>query len=178
MGFPILAAAMGLAEFAPSIVRWLSGENPEGVAKDIIERAKKVVKCDDVNDAMEVLRSDPLKLIEFQKAMLSFEAELEMGFLNDRRSARERDIAILQSGAKNYRGDVMVVSAAMGLVLCLASLAYFANDLPGEAVGILSTIAGIFGSCLKDAYAFEFGSSRGSKNKDSAVAALLERGYV
>jgi hypothetical protein len=65
----------------------------------------------------------------------------------------------------------------MGLILCLLSLAYFAQDLPGEAVGILSTIAGIFGSCLKDAYAFEFGSSRGSKEKDSTVAALLDRGY-
>jgi hypothetical protein len=50
--------------------------------------------------------------------------------------------------------------------------------LPGEAVGIISTVAGIFGACLKDAYAFEFGSSRGSKEKDSTVAAMLGRGAV
>jgi hypothetical protein len=54
-------------------------------------------------------------------------------------------------------------------MICLGSLAFFKETLPGEAVGIISTIAGIFGSCLKDAYAFEFGSSRGSKAKDAAV---------
>jgi hypothetical protein len=63
----------------------------------------------------------------------------------------------------------MVIAAALGLVLCLLSLVAYQGDLPGEAVGIISTIAGIFGACLKDAYAFEFGSSRGSKNKDLAV---------
>jgi hypothetical protein len=42
-------------------------------------------------------------------------------------------------------------------------------------VGIISTIAGIFGACLKDAYTFEFGSSLGSKQKDDTVAALMER---
>jgi len=72
----------------------------------------------------------------------------------------------------------MVVSAAMGLVMCLASLAFYSEALPGEAVGIISTVAGIFGACLKDAYAFEFGSSRGSKEKDSTVAAMLGRGAV
>jgi hypothetical protein len=36
-------------------------------------------------------------------------------------------------------------------------------------------IAGIFGACLKDAYTFEFGSSRGSKEKDDSIATLIER---
>jgi len=44
--------------------------------------------------------------------------------------------------------------------------------------GIISTVAGIFGACLKDAYAFEFGSSRGSKEKDMTVASLVEKGVV
>jgi len=52
-------------------------------------------------------------------------------------------------------------------------LAYF-KPLP-EAIGVISTMAGVFGACLKDVYAFEFGSSRGSKEKDDTVAALMER---
>jgi hypothetical protein len=68
----------------------------------------------------------------------------------------------------------MVFSAAFGLVMCLFSLAFYSDVLPGEAVGIISTIAGIFGSCLKDAYSFEFGSSRGSKIKDTTVASALD----
>ena len=47
-------------------------------------------------------------------------------------------------------------------------LAFFGDSLSGEGVGIISTISGIFGSCLKDAFGFEFGSSRGSREKDWA----------
>jgi hypothetical protein len=46
-------------------------------------------------------------------------------------------------------------------------------SLSGEVIGIVSTIAGIFGSCLKDACAFEFGSSRGSKEKETHLIDLL-----
>ena len=92
----------------------------------------------------------------------------------DRQSARERDIAIAQAGRRNVRADVMVLSAAVGLVACLWTLTSYAGKIPGEAVGIISTIAGIFGSCLKDAYTFEFGSSRGSREKDS-LAAFIRR---
>lgn len=169
MAFPFVAAAMGLAEFAPSIVRWLSGADSEQVAKDVIDRAKRITNKEDPKTAMEALRSDPSLLVEFQRSMLSFETERELAQLRDRQSARERDVAFIQAGIRNHRGDVMVICAALGLILCLGALAYFADDLPGEAVGILSTISGIFGSCLKDAYAFEFGSSRGSRVKDYAL---------
>jgi hypothetical protein len=37
-------------------------------------------------------------------------------------------------------------------------------------------VAGIFGARLKDAYGFEFGSSRGSKDKDDKISStILER---
>lgn len=69
----------------------------------------------------------------------------------------------------------MVLGAVLGLIACLASLIWFRAGLPGEAVGIISTIAGIFGACLRDAFQFEFGSSRGSKDKDSVIGNLAAR---
>jgi hypothetical protein len=54
-------------------------------------------------------------------------------------------------------------------------LVFFRKDIPGEAVGIISTVAGIFGACLRDAYQFEFGSSRGSKEKDALIAEQLNK---
>lgn len=67
----------------------------------------------------------------------------------------------------------MIISVAFGLVSCLIMITLFRMSLPGEAVGIISTIAGFFGSCLKDAYAFEFGSFRGSKLKDTKTFSPL-----
>ncbi|MES2252175.1 MAG: hypothetical protein V4482_00620 [Pseudomonadota bacterium] len=175
MAFPFVAAAMGLAEFAPAIVRWLSGDDAEKVAADVVSSARRITGKDELSELFDELRTDPTVLIQFQKDMLSMETERELAYLKDRQGARDRDVLLAQAGHRNYRADVMVISAAVGMITCLASLAYFKDHLPGEAVGIISTIAGIFGACLKDAYAFEFGSSRGSKEKDSTVASMLSQ---
>lgn len=71
----------------------------------------------------------------------------------------EENIYIMKTVQKNRRINIMVIGAACGLVFCLLMLTTYKNDLPGEIVGIVSTIAGIFGACLKDAYSSEFGSS-------------------
>jgi hypothetical protein len=174
MPFPVVAAALGLAEFAPLIARWLGGENAENIAHDVVGMARRITGTEDPYEAVKALQKDPELVIEFQKAIIQHEAEIEIAYLHDKQSARARDMAFVQAGKRNSRADIMVCSAALGLVMCLVSLGCYSDNLPGEAVGIISTIAGIFGACLKDAYAFEFGSSRGSKEKDHTVASLLE----
>lgn len=84
-------------------------------------------------------------------------------------------IGVINAYSKNKRLTLMVVGAAVGLAFCLIILTTYKGDLPGEVVGIISTVAGMFGACLKDAYSFEFGSSRGSKEKDDRIArAIME----
>jgi len=177
MAFPYMALAEGLAEFLPIIGRWIGGNDGERVAEKIAGVARKVTGQDDPLKILEKLKMDPKLLIEFQHSVLKMENEIELRFLEDRESARSRDVALARAGRGNIRADVMVLAAAFGLVACLLTITYFRGDLPGEAVGIISTIAGIFGACLKDAYAFEFGSSRGSKIKDhQLVEALIAKG--
>jgi len=40
MAFPLIAAALGLAEFAPIIARWLGDANAENVAHHVVAVAK------------------------------------------------------------------------------------------------------------------------------------------
>lgn len=174
MVFPLIAAALGLAEFAPVITRWLGGTQAEKVAKQVVEIAQKVTKSKDPLESIKLLHDNVLLVAEFQREVLRIESEWNVLLLQDRGKARERDVALANAGRKNIRADVMVLAAALGLCICLFTLTWYAKNLPGEAVGIISTVAGIFGSCLKDAYAFEFGSSRGSKEKDLTVAGLLQ----
>ena len=169
MAFPLIAGALGLAEFAPVIARWLGGENAENVAHHVVEVAKKVTGTNDPIEASKALGENSLLIAEFQKEIIKIEAEFELQLMADRQNARERDIAIASLGRRNVRADIMVLSAAIGLIACLYTLTSYAESLPGEAVGIISTVAGIFGSCLKDAYTFEFGSSRGSRDKDAII---------
>lgn len=175
MALPLISAALGLAQFAPSIAKWLGGDDAEKVANNVVDFAKKITGQGDPISTIQTLKNNPSLLIEFQKEIIKYESEMEFRYMRDRQDARARDVAIIHSGKENIRADIMVVCAAGGLISCLASLAWYCDNLPGEAVGIISTVAGIFGACLKDAYAFEFGSSRGSKSKDSTVAHLIER---
>ncbi|MDR1982802.1 MAG: hypothetical protein LBQ08_03335 [Holosporaceae bacterium] len=86
------------------------------------------------------------------------------------------NVSIINAYSRNKRLNIMVIGAALGLIFCLLMLTSYKRDLPGEVVGIISTISGIFGACLKDAYSFEFGSSRGSKDKDDKISStILER---
>jgi hypothetical protein len=153
----------------------MSNKNIFQVSEKIIEIAKNITKARNESDAIARLKEDKNMLLLFQKAVLAAECEIDVAVIKDKESARTRDIAIIDSGRKNMRADIMVIAAAIGLFICLTAIVLYRNDLPGEAVGIISTIAGIFGSCLKDAYNFEFGSSRGSKEKDRTVAAMLNR---
>lgn len=94
----------------------------------------------------------------------------------DQQQMTSHNIGVINAYSKNKRLNLMVIGAALGLVFCLMVLTTYKGDLPGEVVGIISTVSGIFGACLKDAYSFEFGSLRGSKDKDDRISnAILER---
>ena len=175
MAIPILQAALSLAQFSPSISKWLGSSKMESVSQKILEIAKSVTNSKNEFEAVKKLKSDKKLELEFQRAIFEAEKDIELAIIRDKENARNRDIAIINSGHRNKRADIMVISAAAGLVVCLLSIILYQDKLPGEAVGIISTIAGIFGSCLKDAYNFEFGSSRGSKEKDQTVASILNK---
>jgi len=173
MPLPLIPLALSLVHFAPLLAKVLGGEPSEQTAEKVVAVAKAITGSDHAHEIMNVLRTDPKAVLDFQRAVGDIVLAEERAHLSDRQSARSRDVALIKGGRSSFRADVMVVSAAVGLVACLAALIVFQQELPGETVGIISTIAGIFGACLKDAYAFEFGSSRGSREKDLHVATLL-----
>jgi hypothetical protein len=178
---PLVTAAITLAEMAPMLSRWFGAskedtQSTQVIASRVVDIAKKVTNSPSAPTAIEQLQKSPKLLIEFQKNIIKLDQELEKSYLKDRIQARKRDMALMASGKTNIRANIMVVAAAFGLIVCLLSLAFYKETLPGEAVGIISTIAGIFGACLKDTYAFEFGSTRETKTKDVAmILDTLER---
>lgn len=173
MSFPILTLAHALTEFIPLLGLWLGGEEGSKTAQKAVNIAQSITGTKDPVQIVTSLKTDPKLVLDFQQAILKMGHELDLANYKDREGARLRDIALAQAGRNNLRADIMVISAAFGLITCLITITLYRMSLPGEAVGIISTIAGIFGSCLKDAYAFEFGSSRGSKLKDSKLSALF-----
>lgn len=174
MALPLVPLALALAQFAPSLMRFFgAGEASAAVADQVAGIAKSVTGAASPEEALSMLRANAQLAQEFQLAVLRQDGELERAYLSDRQSARGRDVEVRKlTGGTNTRADVMIVGAVVGLLACLGALMFFRREISGEAVGIISTVAGIFGACLRDAFQFEFGSSRGSRDKDELLAQL------
>lgn len=171
-----ITVAMGLAQFAPQIVRWLSGSDKAGdVAQDMVAIAAQVTGRNGA-DAVAAMSADPALALQFRQAVMQHEATMDQLYLADRQSARARDVSLAQAGHVNQRANFMVAGAVVGLLSCLAVLVFLKGTLPGEVVGIVSTVAGLFGACLRDAFQFEFGSSRSSSVKDATISNLTRGG--
>ncbi len=165
-----LTLAMGLAQFAPQIVRWLSGSDKAADAAQRVVEVAQAVTGKAGPEAVQALQAEPGLVLQFRQAITNIEAELDKAYLADRQDARHRDVALAQAGRRNVRADVMVALDAVGLVVCLLVLAIYRRELAGEVIALISTIASIFGLCLRDAHQFEFGSSRGSQEKTELLA--------
>lgn len=166
-----MTIALALLQFAPSLLRYFgAGEKPAAVADKVVEIARTVTGAATGPEALEAIRANAAQAAAFQQAVLEADTTLEQAYLADRRDARARDVALHQAGFHNTRADLMVLFDVIGLIACLVVLSVFRKEIPGEVVSLLSTIAGIFGLCLRDAHQFEFGSSRGSKEKGALLA--------
>ena len=162
---PLISAALLFAPFVPQILDYLSAGDQNHVASKTLEIASKITLCDSPEAALSKLMEEPDLKESFVGAMTQLFLSLEESRVKNIDSARIRDMVLASMGSAR-RGDWMVCLAALGLVGSLITLTFFKEVLSGEAIGIISTISGIFGSCLKDAFGFEFGSSRGSREKD------------
>jgi hypothetical protein len=135
----------------------------------------------------EAIEKDPeikLKLLALQNdheqemGKLYLEAKnierlADKDYLEDRASARDRDVAMRQAGQANKRADYMIIGDVLGLITCVIVLAILffqgSGDPPVGITTVLTTFATYFGLGLRDAHSFEFGSSRGSKEKGEAL---------
>jgi hypothetical protein len=129
----------------------------------------RVAGVTDPETAAEKIIADPNLQLQFQQSLIAERLEYARIEVDDRKDARARDREFTKAGKRNYRADLMVIADAIGLIACLCILAFYRKDLPAEAATLISTVASIFGLCLRDAHQFEFGSSRGSRDKDELL---------
>jgi hypothetical protein len=170
---PITLALALAGQFAPGIIKYFTNSDTAGaVAGQVIDIAKTVTGQGTPAAALAALQADPALAIQFKTAIMANDTDLEKAYLADRADARARDVKLAEAGRRNVRADVMVIMDVIGLVACLIVLAFFRVGMPGEVVALLSSIASIFGLCLRDAHQFEFGSSRSSQTKDATISNL------
>jgi len=171
-----ISIALALGQFAPSIMRFFgAAQGSLDTAQKVVAIAQNVAGVKTPEEALQALQANAELAQQFNLAVLGADKDLELAYLADRQSARTRDVEFIKAGRTNTRADLMVLGDVIGLVACLVVLTFFRKDIPGEVVGLLSTVASIFGLCLRDAHQFEFGSSRGSREKNTVINQMAVR---
>ena len=164
-----ITIAMGLANFAPQIIKWLSGsDRAADAATDVIELAKRVTGTDTGEAALGALKLDPAAALQFRQFVIQAESELDKAYLADVQDARKRDAVFVSNGQRNYRADAMF-GLAVAVICGLVWLIWRDPAINEFMKGIVTLVLGRFLGYLDNIYNFEFGSTRGSQRKDLTI---------
>ena len=127
-----------------------------GNVSGAIEETMDLLKGDDDTLSKELLSELELKRQEFELEKFRLEVE-------DRNSAREREVELKKAGGQDI---MMVVSGVVGLtafMLVLVSVLFF--NLPVENKNLIYHSLGIVEGVAISIFAYYFGSSKGSSDK-------------
>lgn len=178
----VIPAAIALAsEFFPLLVTKIAGDKAGEVAEKVIDTAATIADLPenaDVKDIISKIKGDKLALKEIQIQFELLNQQEHERILEDRQKAREYQIAVGPGG--RWRGNIMLAGVTLGLIACIWIVIGYKGSIEEGVLALVTTIAGAFLKMFSDAFAFEFGSSRGSKNKDLQVRefkdALMQAG--
>lgn len=164
-----ITIAMGLAQFAPQLVKWITGSADAAAgAQKVVDIAGAVTGKADPAAALAALQADTQLQIQFQQAVMANQTELEKAFMADTQNARGRDVALTQAGVRNYRASALVAAAMLIVVVCLA-VVIWQSDLNEFAKGAVTLILGRALGWIEQVFSFEFGTTRASKAKDETI---------
>lgn len=161
---------MGLAQFAPSLIRWATGSDTVGkVAEVAVNVAKSVTGTSTADEAIEAMKADPSLAIQFKQQMMQQEMDFEKLYIDDKASARARDIALSSTPRGNVRANWLAGLAVAVIIFILIVLVFKSDELNEFAKGSLTTILGVFLQLLVNIYNFEFGTTRRSREKSDIL---------
>ena len=183
MGIPYLVpTAISIAsEFFPVLATKLGGQRGRVVADHVVGIAARVAgmpKDADPRELLARLKSDSELGQELRLRLEELDTQEHERIVEDRMDARAYQAKVGARG--RLRGTLMLLGVVAGLVVTISVVSFGgvnAADNPG-ALALLTTIAGALLKMLSDAFAFEFGSSAGSKEKTAHIeqmqTALIE----
>jgi hypothetical protein len=164
-----ITIAMGLAQFAPQLVKWITGsDNAAAGAQKVVDIASAVTGQSDPAAALAALQADKQLQMQFQQSVMANETNLVKAFLADTQSARQRDVALAQSGVRNYRATSLVAAAMAIVVVCLA-VVIWQSDLNEFAKGAVTLILGRALGWIEQVFSFEFGTTRNSAVQQQTI---------
>lgn len=166
-----ISVAFGLAQFAPQIIKWITGSDKAADAATAVVEIAETVTGRKGSDALDAIKADPALVLQFRQSVMAQEADLDKAYLADRADARKRDAVFIAAGTRNYRADFMFF-LAVAMIAALVWLVWKDPSINEYMKGIFTLVLGRFLGYLDNIYNFEFGSTRASKAKDVTIENL------
>lgn len=161
-----ITLAVSLAQFAPTIMRWLgSSDKAADAAADVIGIATQVTGAATGSEAIAAMSSDPGKVLEFRQALAEREADLDKAYLLDVQNARALN-------ANHWMPAALTIGLA-GMVTLLVSVLVFV-PMPTDNKEVIYLVAGQVIGAFSTAIAYWLGSSRGSAQKTDEISSILQ----
>lgn len=160
---PLLANAIipGSGGLAATLLSKVTGADPENP-----QAMLEAVQSMSPDQWAELKRAE----MDHKADLARISADLDKAYLADRQGARDRDTKLQLAGHHNYRADIMLALAFCSLLAIVWMVWNKADEMPTHVFALFNMSAGMLLKMISDAFQFEFGSSRGSKEKDAAIA--------
>jgi hypothetical protein len=120
----VLSIISGLCTIAPTIAKWIGGDNAEKVTNDVVGMARTITGADSDEAALTALQQNPELALAFQQSWQSYELGLE-------KELTKRHEADMQSDSwlsKNVRQHVLLTVTAAVFVATFVPVAYVPKD--------------------------------------------------
>lgn len=170
-----LSIILGLAQFAPQLIKWISGNDKAAeVASVAVDVAKACTGATDAAGAIKQLSLDPAAAAAFADKIQEREADLTKAYLADVGNARAMQIAALQQDDVFSKRFVYYFAMAWSAFAML----YFAfvtfGTVPDSGTRMADTILGVLiGTVITGFFQFFYGSSIRSAQKDETIKSFL-----
>ncbi len=169
---PLIPLALTLA---PSLARWLGGNDAGAVTAQVAEVARAVVGTDDAGQVAARIDADPSKRADLQVELARIAVEYDARehearveemrvAAADRASARQ----MAQSGSALAWGAATVTGLSFALLAAVLASLVFA-DIPAGNREIVNMLAGLIATAFISAVTFWVGSSAGSAGKSGLM---------
>jgi hypothetical protein len=151
-----ITIAMGLAQFAPSLVKWITGsDKAESAAQKAIDIAKVVTGAPTGDAALAALQADPNLVLKYRQAVLDQELEfqrLAVTNAGDINKTMQAEAASEHWPSYSWR-PAIGFAVALSILACAVTVvvAYTAAMVSGETraleflPGMLAAMAGVIG---------------------------------
>lgn len=168
-----ISLILAAANIVPALAKFLgAGPNAQKVA-DTVGNIATTVAGGGIppQEAIARIQASTELQQKFQLAVMERMAALDQLYLADIQDARARDTEIRKSGQRNYRADLMF-ALAVAMIAVMVWMVWKDDTLNEYVKGIVTLVLGRFLGYLDAIYNFEFGTTRGSQNKDETIKNL------